>query len=695
MPMSDETSNRRKRIDNGASQQKINSGSVVNNVLPWYLSRAQYPVRNGNELTPYLCGAEIFAAVADSIKNAKSSVDIVAWGFDPAMPIVRNNAEYSRDYSVWESRYINGVQTGVASNYSPWRKQDTYGHILLHALRDNPDLRIRVIVWYCRFRPGYNLAGNIIGMPSTSGSYSKMDRLDAKIEKDTGYVSSDFSKNSPLHLRSRHPDAQAYSKQWFDFVRNTKTNPDYPFLDRLAFCFRAIDSTTVREEDPFVGAESTGIWAMPSDHQKMILVDFDDNDKRHGYVMGHNGITCYWSEFPFVHRDVRSEMDFAPYHDFSMRVRGPLLIDMNENFCDAWASRFTFKGTGPLGKISMHERRALEAEDAEVLRANRRQHYEEISNNTTNTWTARGQIVRTLPTHEFDGAQEKEVKDAYLQVTRHAENYIFIVNQYCQYSKLARHIKYWWKQRRDKGYTGNLYIFMGTCKPERDAQVFRAQQMANELGVGLQFPVAEHEMYYDDEDDPRRQRDKNFYENNPDWDFQQGGPESDRTRYGDTMNAEERKIPRSELEAMGIFPVFFMFYTKIPSNGSSLESKLAQQVYVHAKLMVQDDVFMTLGSSNLNIRSMAVDSEMNLITDHIDTAQFYRCNLWKAYCDLPVSEEFPNHQKTLEQDDVEGIYKRLKITAEDNHERIKNRAPIQGLISKFEDTRDTSAIRVG
>ena len=37
-----------------------------------------------------------------------------------------------------------------------------------------------------------------------------------------------------------------------------------------------------------------------------------------------------------------------------------------------------------------------------------------------------------------------------------------------------------------------------------------------------------------------------------------------------------------------------------------------QEVYIHAKLMLIDDTFMTLGSANINTLSMQTDSEMNI-----------------------------------------------------------------------------------
>ncbi|CAM2183192.1 hypothetical protein BC2230_40230 [Burkholderia cepacia] len=50
-------------------------------------------------------------------------------------------------------------------------------------------------------------------------------------------------------------------------------------------------------------------------------------------------------------------------------------------------------------------------------------------------------------------------------------------------------------------------------------------------------------------------------------------------------------------------------------------------VYVHAKLMTVDDAFMTLGSANVNIRSMNVDSELNICHENSDVTKPLRRKL--------------------------------------------------------------------
>ena len=53
-----------------------------------------------------------------------------------------------------------------------------------------------------------------------------------------------------------------------------------------------------------------------------------------------------------------------------------------------------------------------------------------------------------------------------------------------------------------------------------------------------------------------------------------------------------------------------------------------QEVYVHSKVTVIDDVFMFIGSANLNLRSMHLDTELGIITECRQVAQDLRQQLW-------------------------------------------------------------------
>jgi phosphatidylserine/phosphatidylglycerophosphate/cardiolipin synthase-like enzyme len=63
---------------------------------------------------------------------------------------------------------------------------------------------------------------------------------------------------------------------------------------------------------------------------------------------------------------------------------------------------------------------------------------------------------------------------------------------------------------------------------------------------------------------------------------------------------------------------------------------LADPIYVHAKVAVVDDRWLTIGSANLNEHSLFNDTEMNLVTHDPDLATWTRLRLWSEHLELPV-----------------------------------------------------------
>lgn len=79
-----------------------------------------HPITHNNKLTLHVCGKDGFAAIAKDIKEAKESIDLVCWGFDPGMELTRNG-------------------------YT-WPRAETYGDLLIAAGRRG--VRVRLLVWY-------------------------------------------------------------------------------------------------------------------------------------------------------------------------------------------------------------------------------------------------------------------------------------------------------------------------------------------------------------------------------------------------------------------------------------------------------------------------------------------------------------------------------------------------------------------
>jgi phosphatidylserine/phosphatidylglycerophosphate/cardiolipin synthase-like enzyme len=61
-------------------------------------------------------------------------------------------------------------------------------------------------------------------------------------------------------------------------------------------------------------------------------------------------------------------------------------------------------------------------------------------------------------------------------------------------------------------------------------------------------------------------------------------------------------------------------------------------VYVHAKVGIVDDAWMTIGSANLNEHSLFNDTEMNFVTHNARLARQTRVRLWAEHLQRPIDE---------------------------------------------------------
>jgi phosphatidylserine/phosphatidylglycerophosphate/cardiolipin synthase-like enzyme len=64
----------------------------------------------------------------------------------------------------------------------------------------------------------------------------------------------------------------------------------------------------------------------------------------------------------------------------------------------------------------------------------------------------------------------------------------------------------------------------------------------------------------------------------------------------------------------------------------------ADQVYVHAKIGLVDDEWLTIGSANLNEHSLFNDTELNLVVRDPSVASATRLRLWSEHLELPAAE---------------------------------------------------------
>ena len=62
------------------------------------------------------------------------------------------------------------------------------------------------------------------------------------------------------------------------------------------------------------------------------------------------------------------------------------------------------------------------------------------------------------------------------------------------------------------------------------------------------------------------------------------------------------------------------------------------RLYVHAKVGIVDDRWLTIGSANLNEHSLFNDTEMNVLTRDAELARRTRLELWSEHLELPVEQ---------------------------------------------------------
>ena len=87
----------------------------------------------------------------------------------------------------------------------------------------------------------------------------------------------------------------------------------------------------------------------------------------------------------------------------------------------------------------------------------------------------------------------------------------------------------------------------------------------------------------------------------------------------------------------------------------------AQPVYVHAKIGIVDDAWLTVGSANLNEHSLFNDTELNVVTCDAELARATRLSLWREH---------------LSRDDVDGpahvvVDELWRPSADDRHGRLR------------------------
>lgn len=112
------------------------------------------------------------------------------------------------------------------------------------------------------------------------------------------------------------------------------------------------------------------------------------------------------------------------------------------------------------------------------------------------------------------------------------------------------------------------------------------------------------------------------------------------------------------------------------------EQGMAQykSIYVHSKLLLVDDLFFTLGSANINERSLNSDSELNIAMPSPQTTRTWRERLWGMHSGKAI-----NTSKSSLSENVAFDYENWEQVVTDNWRNQKKNLPLNGNLVRFWD----------
>jgi phosphatidylserine/phosphatidylglycerophosphate/cardiolipin synthase-like enzyme len=100
----------------------------------------------------------------------------------------------------------------------------------------------------------------------------------------------------------------------------------------------------------------------------------------------------------------------------------------------------------------------------------------------------------------------------------------------------------------------------------------------------------------------------------------------------------------------------------------SLTGQRDDRLYVHAKVGIIDDAWLTVGSANLNAHSLFNDTEMNVATDDAELARATRLRLWAEHLALDPAE-------IADEDPCRTVDERWRPTAAEQLRRFRAHEP--------------------
>lgn len=589
---------------------------------------ASHPITHNNRLTMFICGEKGFADIAEHIKAAQDSIDLICCGFDPGMELERDR---------------NGA----------WPRGETFGDLLIAAGKRG--VIVRLLVWYDAL--GGKTTKNMPGY--THGTFpwyyrsgdAGADEINAKASlqrlqeamKSAPVVTrqmkrADYVNILKVHRNTIHQHArEEYCHSWYKAAQKN-------LLIGMRFRTRNGSREDIVRSLGQEPAQAAGLTKAEmekgflehfgSHHQKTILIDYAHDEGRNavGYVIGLNSVTDYWDTTSHLIEDMRREQGgeseakecvqdkqndrgfktLKPFQDYACRLDGGgALISVHRNFVQAWDRAIDDRTKEASTACTSREAGCASPPVALLRKA-------QPGDSTV-------QVVRTQPEED-----DRSIREMYWLATSMAANtsgYLYIENQYFQYEAWAKHllqarkaaVEKWRRGCEAAGKTIEdlpiMHVLVVMPAPERAQMIPRTHDTLATLGQH-QGMTGQNEMIEDRNLRKPRQTKDEFGVPTPVVDEL-----PDVVRHANTIH----KPSVQELErTYGLKINISMLNTCGFENGRWRY----REIYIHSKLLIANDAFFTLGSANMNQRSMAVDSELNIAVQDPARATTLRRQVW-------------------------------------------------------------------
>lgn len=540
---------------------------------------------------PLVNGQEAFGAVYDAILAATHTVDIVCWGFQPSMYFKRGKGASLR---IGELLIQQALKQKVKVRILCWLDSLTLAQLsepsmpmysTFQPLSQNEDLDQQAYDWNWYFRA----------------------RLSGTGAREAARRAQSMQIGAQVHREGAAASRSSLVAQPLADIGIEVVTRDFSLHDRWEIMYR---EWLARKAGSGVTLGAIGSYgAEPSHHQKMVLVDYEAPEQAVGFVMGHNTLDAYWDDDG--HSYLKKAPDqgrngATPRQDMSAMVTGPILEHLNVNFCRAWLR--------DAKEDLLTQRKPLAAQL-------------QLRRDPAMGTPVMAQINRT---QSQEGAV-CNIKSLYLQAVNNATQFIYIENQYFRWSELAEKIKNAAQRQvnrgRDPGKHGSIHLFVVTNSD--DDALSKGQGSTYDMLASLGQARGMPNVYRLEQEDSLNAQNAAALQ-------QLALPRTD-TQGQDALekinaikqqrarlrNMKDDDIPITDIPGLKVLVCTLVAPDSPPERW--------MPVYVHSKIMIIDDVFLTHGSANVNRRSMEVDSELNICHEHGGVTQPLRRRLWNIH----------------------------------------------------------------